>query len=90
LIRRLNPHNQSDVQCREAVPSSDDDDSVTVLHDSEFEDDNGCVYRVITMSTTHVIARCCYPPKRENALHGSEKAFDLARTKDLIRQRLNG
>lgn len=93
LICRSNPHVQSEhgVQdFREAIHTCDNDDSITILHDSEFEDDNGCIYRVITINTTEVNARCCYPPKRDNVLHGSEKSFDLARTKDLIRRRLNG
>ena len=85
LIRCSNPNKQHTTdELREAVGALDDDnDSVTIMHASEFEVDDGCVYRVTSMSSTHATARCCYP-KHENAMYGCEKAFNIALAKDLF------
>ncbi len=90
LIRRSNPNKQHTTnELREAVALDDDNDFVTIMHESEFKDNDGCVYRVTSMSSTHATARCCYP-KHENAMYGCEKAFNIALAKDLSQHRLNG
>lgn len=89
LIRRSNPHKHFSYGLRDEVVPHFDNDSVTIVHESEFEDDDGCVYRVTNMNSTHVDARCCYP-KHENPKYGCEKTFDRALTKELIQRRLNG
>jgi hypothetical protein len=62
-------------------------DSTTCVHESdEFEDDDGCVYRVSSMSTMHVSAKCFYP-RHDYAMYGREKVFDLLLTKKLILSR---
>ena len=97
LICRLNPYKQqfnNDGILEEVDGTSneevDDDATTTCVHESdEFEDDDGCVYRVSSMlDSTHVSAKCYYP-RRDNSMYGCEKVFDLARTKILIQRRLN-
>ena len=93
LICRLNPYKQ---QFKNGVleevnetNSEGDNDSTTSVHESdEFEDDDGCVYRVSSVNSTQVIAKCFYP-RRDNAMYGREKVFDLLLTKKLIQQRLD-
>ena len=90
LICRLNPYNHSNGELEEAEQINIDDKfSISILHESEFEDDDGCVYRVASISSTHVSATCVYP-KRNNTMYGCEKLFGLALTKDLIQRRLTG
>jgi hypothetical protein len=55
----------------------------------EFEDDDGCPFRISSMALIHVNARCLYP-RHANLMHRREKLFDLALTKELIKQRNNG
>ena len=74
-----------------SIDDGENSTTTTSVHLSdEFEDDDGCLYRVSSMSSlTHVSARCCYP-KSDNLMYGCEKVFDLALTKELIQRRLNG
>lgn len=93
LIRRLSPYKQQiNNNLREEVDETNiegDKDSTTCVHESdEFEDDDGCVYRVSSMTSTHVSAKCFYP-RLDNAMYGCEKVFDLLLTKKLIQQRLD-
>ena len=98
LICRKNPYklefNENGV-LEDAVDelSVGDEDSTTTcssVHLSdEFEDDEGCLYKVSSMTLTHVSARCLYP-RRDNLMYGHEKLFDLALTKELIKRRNNG
>ena len=62
LIRRLNPHllvqtNNCD-ELREVFPIDDDSDSDTIMHESEFQDDDGCVYRVTSMKKKPNTCQC--------------------------------
>ena len=86
--------------CRRSIlgptPSTSDDvdddnretDGYTIMVGSEFEDDtdDGCLYRVIGINTSHVHAKCFYP-RRDNDRFGCEKLFDIALATDLIKQR---
>ena len=73
----------------------DDEDSMVTttcssVHLSDkFEDDEGCLYKVSSMTLTHVSATCLYP-RCGNLMYGREKLFDLALTKELINRRING
>ena len=66
----------------------EEDGDTPILVGSEFEDTDGCLYRVIGMiNVQSVLARCCYP-RRNNERYGEDKAFDTLFAKELIRQRL--
>jgi hypothetical protein len=62
---------------------------------SEFEDCDGCLYRVVhgmattVGSSTCIQSKCVYP-QRNNPLFGTEKSFDVQMAKDFIERRLNG
>jgi hypothetical protein len=79
LIRRCNPH------CEEEVDNNPD--ATIIMNGSEFEDHDGCLYRVATMNSTHVSAICCYP-RHNNAFYGRDKSFDIQLAKELIELRL--
>jgi hypothetical protein len=79
-----------------ADEDADDDDAAMVIADgSEFEDCDGCLYRVVhgmatsVGSSTFIQSRCVYP-QSNNPLFGMEKSFDVQIAKDLIERRLNG
>ncbi len=89
LIRRLDPYVMLN---HELVDDDDGKSNLSIIAEgSEFEDLDGCLYRVVRIdfSTDYVHARCCYP-KRNNGLFGVEKSFDVQLAKELIEQRLNG
>jgi hypothetical protein len=93
LIHRMNPYKQHFINgiLEDDVETGieGDKDSTICVHESdEFEDDDGCVYRVSSMNSTHVSAKCFYP-RHENAMYGREKVFDLVLTKKLIQRRLD-
>jgi hypothetical protein len=96
LISHSNPydkvHNNNGELTDQAnnTVSSIDDDYDTVVEESEFEDSDGRLYRVLTKKNTmRVVAMCIYP-NDNNAMLGCMKSFDLALAKELIRKRLFG
>lgn len=93
LICRLNPYKQKFdngilVDVEETNIEGENDSTASVHESDEFEDDDGCVYRVSSANSTHVSAKCFYP-RRDNDMYGCEKEFDLSLAKKLIQQRLN-
>jgi hypothetical protein len=67
-----------------------EDDTSTVIDGIEFVDVDGRLYRVTGMDdATHVLSTCFYP-RRNNALLGCEKSFNMPLAKELIQRRLNG
>ena len=87
LIRHSNPYeNAGDEDAPGAVADNDDD---AIFEDSEFEDDDGRLYRVLRIHATNVVATCIYP-RLGNKMFGSNKVFDVVLVKALIQQRLTG
>ncbi len=82
LICRRNPYAVGE------EPDSLEDDC-SIVQGSEFEDGDGCLYRVVSIDATHVRFQCFYP-QCNNTMFGLEKYFDLQRAKELIELRLNG
>ena len=83
LILRRDPYNIDDHE------SAQEESEGMIVIGSEFEDCDGCVYRVVCVDSNHVRSRCFYP-RRNNTLLGLEKSFDIQTAKELIEQRLNG
>ena len=80
LIRRCDPlrrdicDDSDEDEIDNTMDGEDGDDSkITIRKGSEFEDRDGCVYRVASMNSTHVSALCFYPQQGDNALYGTEK-----------------
>ena len=69
--------------------SEEVEDHAVIVNGSEFEDYDGCLYRVVSVDTTRVHSRCCYP-RSNNVKFGLEKSFDNQLAKELIERRLNG
>ncbi len=93
LIARCNPYkrNYDGGEEDNASISSNHNNSETevVINESDFEDSDGCLWRVTSKNTSCVVAKCIYP-KLNNVMHGCMKSFDLALAKQLIQQRLTG
>jgi len=89
LISRCNPYKKIYNNDCEENGLTNDNNSEAVVDESEFEDNDGQLYRVNKRDTMCVIAMCIYP-KHNNALYGCTKSFDLALAKELIQQRLTG
>ena len=86
LICRCDPYkNDPQDQIGEHHSNSD----YEVFNESEFEDEDGCLYRVAQMFSLHIIGTCIYH-KRNNPMHGCDKSFDHELVKDLVRRRLYG
>ena len=77
------------------LADEDGDEAMAIADGSEFEDCDGCLYRVVhgmattVGSSTCIQSKCVYP-QRNNPLFGTEKSFDVQMAKDLIERRLNG
>jgi hypothetical protein len=69
--------------------SEEVEDHAVIVNGSEFEDYDGCLYRVVSVDTTRVHSRCCYP-QSNSVKFGLEKSFDIQLAKELIELRLNG
>ncbi|KAI2498486.1 hypothetical protein MHU86_16012 [Fragilaria crotonensis] len=82
LICRRDPFAVGELQ-------SSEDDCSMIIQGSEFEDSDGCLYRVVNVDATQVRSRCFYP-QRNNTMFGLEKSFDLQTAKELIELRLHG
>ena len=82
LIRRCDPYAGID-------ESEEVEDHAVIVNGSEFEDYDGCLYRVVSVDTTRVHSRCCYP-QSNSVKFGLEKSFDIQLAKELIELRLNG
>jgi hypothetical protein len=86
VIRRCDP--LQDICGSNVVEAEvNDEDTIRIRNGSEFEDHDGCVYRVASMDSTHVSAVCFYP-QRDNTLYGREKSFNIQLAKELIELRL--
>ncbi|KAI2493462.1 hypothetical protein MHU86_8975 [Fragilaria crotonensis] len=82
LIHRCNPY-----PCDPEDVVQEDHHQGIIMNGSEFEDHDGCLYRVVSIHATYVCAKCCYP-QHNNALFGREKQFDIQLAKVLIEFRL--
>jgi hypothetical protein len=97
LICRKNPYCNDVIGMQEnSSQEGDTADSAAVVDGSEFEDCDGCLYRVVlgSSTTTHLgssqIRSMCFYPRKDNPLFGMEKLFDIGIVKELIEKRLNG
>jgi hypothetical protein len=94
LIRRLDPYRKN----QELVKTKEEEDanttpaaSIIIVQGSEFEDRDGCIYRVVDMDVSNNTVRAkCFYPLRNNPLVGMEKSFDIPLAKELIESRLDG
>ena len=59
FIRRCDPL-QGVCRMGELV-EAEADDTIRIRNGSEFEDHDGCIYRVASMNSTHISAVCFYP-----------------------------
>lgn len=87
LICRCDPY-KNDPQDQVACEHNSNTDN-EIFNESEFEDEDGHLYRVTKMSSSQIIGTCIYP-KRNNPMYGCDKSFDHELVKTLVRQRLNG
>jgi hypothetical protein len=91
LIRRLNPYLSNHELVVEEQENPDNGADLIIVQGSEFEDIDGCLYRVVSVDLlTHYVRAKCFYPRRNNALFGLEKSFDIDQAKEWIDVRLNG
>ena len=86
LICHSNPYKSAGDEDDPVVADNDDN---AIFEDSEFEDDDGRLYRVLQIHATNVVATCIYP-RLGNDMYRTNKVFDAVLVKDLIQQRLTG
>jgi hypothetical protein len=85
LICRCNPC----IHCHpaELMEVEDTTHTTSIVSGFELEDHNGCLYCVVSMTSTQVSAICCYP--QSNVFLGTRKFFDVESAKELIEIRSN-
>lgn len=83
LIHHCNPY-----ACNPEYVVEEDQRREIIMNGSELEHHDGCLYRVVSVSSTHVSAKCSCYPQRNNAIRGKENKFDIQQAKVLIEDRL--
>ena len=94
LICRHDPYVSGADNDQNMVPAEEeeDEDMMMIENGSEFEDFDGCLYRVVqgVLAGSSTCQCVCVYPRRDNPLFEMEKSFDVQIVKERIGRRLYG